>query len=172
MNSQTLATWVQVLTTLSVLIGLGLVIYELRQSKAIATADVLGQQFAMGAQFDSVVLGEDVATSLAKTCLGEEITARDAIVLRSYFWGTYDKFFMIRQANLAGDMELQWRGFAATVLRTQVFTYRSGRTWWAEERDNMPQDIVAIGDNVLSSLAQPSCASRIAPYLGRKSDGS
>jgi hypothetical protein len=82
MQSNEIANWMQVAASIAVLAGLGLVIFELRQARELATAEVLGQQFAMAVQFDSAMFGEDLATSLAKACTGESpITARDAIIL-------------------------------------------------------------------------------------------
>ncbi len=158
---------VQLVTGLSVLVGIGLVVYELRQTHEIATADILGQQFAMGVQFDSLVLGEEVAKSLAKACEEQNLSTEDAVVLRNYFWGVHDKFFMIRQANSIAGMEIEWMAFAESLFKNQIFYLREGRIWWERERARITPDVLAIGDRVLNDLGPPSCSEDISAYIAR-----
>jgi len=66
MDAQKLNTWVQVVTSLAIVIGLALVILELQQSREIARAQISSDSFALGAVHNTAMFGEQAAAVKAK----------------------------------------------------------------------------------------------------------
>ena len=163
-----LTNWIQTLTTIAVLAGLGLVIYELRQAKALAMADLMMQQYALGNDVDNTMLGENPMESLVRDCMGESITPTDALLLDEYFWAVYDKADSYRATRRIVDADSKkWSEYTKTTL-TLIFETERGRIWWEiwRERDAFQPDEVQIGDELLRELDPPWCADKVRQYMG------
>ena len=162
-----LTNWIQTLTAVAVLVGLGLVIYELRQAKELAMADLMIQQYAFGNDVDNTMLGENPMGSRARDCMGESITPKDALILHEYFWATFDKLASRRATLRTADPDTDWSEYARTML-TKIFSTKRGRIWWeiGRESGNFQPDMLMIGDELLSELDPPWCADMVRRYVG------
>ena len=86
MNPDKVANWIQITATIGVLIGIVLVVIELRQAKAIAHANFTANFFSETAQNSRSQMGENPAIVLAKACLRpNEISAQELFVLEGFF---------------------------------------------------------------------------------------
>ena len=68
MDSSRIANWVQVTATIGVIIGVALVVIELRQAKTMSRAEATTQFFAEIAQNSRAQMGENPASTLSKAC--------------------------------------------------------------------------------------------------------
>jgi len=68
MDSQTIFNWIQTVTGLAVLVGLGLVIWELQQNREAMQSQLTSDGWQMLTNRNASVLGESPAEALAKGC--------------------------------------------------------------------------------------------------------
>jgi hypothetical protein len=171
MSPTTTSNLIQVLTTIAVLVGLGLVILELRQTKNLAMADLMMQQYTLGNDVDNTMLGENPMDSLVRDCMGDPLTPKDALVLNEFFWAVLDKADSYRAVLERADTDGDWRAYAKSTLR-RILSTNGGRVWWDIARDEIGQEegseIVTIGDEVLSELGATSCSALVQKYVGSR----
>ena len=163
-----LTNTIQILTLVAVIVGAGLVVYELRQNRLIAQSAIVTSQFAIAGQTNSSIFGEELAKVLAKDCNNASLTVDEVIILRQYFHSRVGNFRVIKLSNEFGNLEIIWEPLAEGIFR-DIFSYPSGRVWWEFRRDQYLDDIKSIGDRVMQN-AGPTCAEKVAPFLERKSD--
>ena len=78
--------WMLHVATLIVLVvGAVLVIYELRQTKAVAQAQLAADMYSFMSNQQIALLGENPLSALAKECKGEKLNEEEALVLRPLF---------------------------------------------------------------------------------------
>ena len=123
-----LTAWVQIAATIAVVIGLILVVIELRQAKEIAAAENANQFFVDLIANHRMAIGEDPAASLAKACTApESLDARDRIVLRSYFRAWHSLAMRNRNVNDTGDFGVDWRIAVRLIFEREIAPYGHGR---------------------------------------------
>ena len=85
-TTQTLTNWIQLATGVAVLIGLGLVIWELQQTREIAVAQQVDDSMSRYSNQLQAMMGEESARSLAKACdEPDSLTTEDMIILGYYY---------------------------------------------------------------------------------------
>ena len=120
MNSQQVATWAQVITGIAVLIGLGLVVWELTQARALARAQLTSESYTVAIQTTTSLLGEDPLAAVAKACdRPNELTTQDTLVLKRYYEGLLGRAMVLR--TIAERDELLDRDYWREILFTNVF---------------------------------------------------
>ena len=154
-NRISASDWVQILTTLAVLAGLGLVIWELQQNRSVAVGQMTSDGFAAASQHVASPQGEDSARVLAKACESPEALSADELaVLDAHYRGTilliYRAYFIEQQTGL---YEGQWRAAGQTYFRDIMFRSDAGRQWWIQERENFVADIQDLGNALLADAA-------------------
>ena len=78
--------WLQILSNVAIIIGLIVVVYELQQSRNIATAQLTSDIYAYLLQQQVAVMGEDASHALAKACDDPtSLSTRDKMILSNYF---------------------------------------------------------------------------------------
>ena len=60
MDSEKLSDWVQIITGFAIVLGLGLVIWELQQSREATMAQLTNEGFAQVGQQNATVMGGDI----------------------------------------------------------------------------------------------------------------
>ena len=99
---RTIETIVQLITGVSVLIGIYLVMVELRQSREISTAQMVYTRLISNIEHNSRIYGENLAPTLAKACHGpEELNDAEVIALYSYFQNRMDLVFFLIAGQLS-----------------------------------------------------------------------
>jgi len=68
MKSQSVGNWFQFVSMVAVMVGLILVIWELRQAREIVAAQIGADAFILMSQQSAAVMGEDAAKAIAKAC--------------------------------------------------------------------------------------------------------
>jgi hypothetical protein len=149
-NSTTIANWVQIITGIAVVIGLILLIWELQQSRDVASAQLTSDAMDQILQIDLSEAGENPNVALTKACEDpNSLTNEDLWVLQSYYYanvGFILRAFLIEQRT--GLYEGIW--IEAAYARFEgVFSSRAGRVWWEARRKIYPQEIADLGDSIL-----------------------
>ena len=168
MKLENLGNWLQISASIGIVIGLVLVIWELRQSQDIARAQMVDSTFGHIADLDIAELGEEPAPIQAKACeQPKELTRADLIVLDAFFVGTLDRFrrqiHISRRSDFYDDEN--WRNFPFHYYT--IFETHAGRSWWMIVRPRLLRnepELVEAGDEILSSLGEPACAKRLESY--------
>lgn len=131
MNTKTMldrVDWFQTITALAVLIGLGLVIAELRQTRSIAEAQYANDTYFLLSEQIQPLLEGEILDARVKDCFNEPLSRKETMVL--HWW-------RIRAVNVAerekwlSDLvtEKDWRPNAEANFGL-VFSTSGGKRWW------------------------------------------
>ena len=133
MRKLTTSDWVQVVTTAAILISIGLVLVEIRQSREVAQAQLVSDQYALQAALTHTTLGEDAAATLAKACEHpSELTRAESEVMEAWLFSKSLEILRQRQISKQTgfyDESSEWihttRGTLSVLLGTAY-----GRHYW------------------------------------------
>lgn len=158
MESNKIAHWIQVVATIGVLIGIGLVILELRQAKAMAEANQIHQFFAEVAQNGRAQMGENPAPILSKACShSNEITDADLVVLDGFFstrWALAVRSIRLEQA---AEFDTPWRYVTTRVLEP-VLRLEHGRQWLHQKAPGELPEFEDLVSKLLAEFENTTCA--------------
>jgi hypothetical protein len=150
--------WVQITTAVSILIGLGLVIWELQQVKTLARAQLTSDSIAIYNDIRTAVLGEQASHVIAKACLNpESLTPSETVVAHQYY---------LAQANLLSRLAIHtdrdgvypagyWQEqmwYLNPILESQY-----GRDWLLR-RTGFPAGFLEEVHSLIKGLEPPACA--------------
>jgi hypothetical protein len=160
MESRKLSNSIQVITAVFVLIGLGLVVWELQQVKTLTRAQLTSESVATHISIFTSMLGEEAASVLAKACLNpEELTLQEAVILDNYY---------LANANLLARLILQtdrdgvypegsWRD--SLFYLNPILASRYGREWILSLGSGWPSGFMEATKTRIDQLGPPSCES-------------
>ncbi len=149
----------QALTVVSVLAGLGLVVWELQQARELAFAQLAVDAHAIDVQEVVALLGESPAEVLAKSCDAETLSKTELEVLHASFQIDVLRASRLRWINESGYGEFEWEE-GAKISFLRVFDSQRGRDWWRDSTETMlggGAEIINFGNSVLSKLGPPAC---------------
>ena len=66
MNAQAIANWVQIITSVAVLVGLGLVVFELNQTRTLVKTQLTSDGFIIGVAALVLALASEMAGALVE----------------------------------------------------------------------------------------------------------
>ena len=166
MNTQVLTNWIQLATGVAVLIGLGLVIWELQQAREIAVAQQINNSMSQYSNQLQAMMGEESARSLAKACdEPDSLTTEDMIVLGYYYNEIVNR--LRGQWELEANTDLavfDWRAWSGNF--DIIFATEYGRWWWS--RGDWEGEIRDAGNRWLAEKEVISCSDRFDSYRNRK----
>ena len=147
MNLQKLNDWLQLVAAIGVIVGLGMVAYELRQQHELAYAQLVSDSYNSNQSLLQSWQDEDNAAVFIKSIDSpESLTPEEQIVLQALFSevvaeyvGRYDN--LRRMGLFQNDPELS-TSYAGGV----VFASAYGRAWWDENRMDFPPPVRALMD--------------------------
>ncbi len=163
MNQQSVSNLIQALSSIAVLIGLVLVIWELQQSREIARVE---QQTAGYVLFEDGVkslMGEHAAAALAKACeFPGDLTIEDMIVLDQAFIVIVGRMrSLLRAKNVSEEFTpVDWRAWQGNF--SAIFSTEYGRWWWT--RVDWEPEIMEAGNRYLENVEIVPCATYYDGY--------
>jgi hypothetical protein len=131
--------WFQIISNVAIIFGLGLVVYELNQSKQLANAQFVTENFHRMTSIQIAMMGEDPREALAKAALHPaDLNEREVVTLDAYYESIMMGWFSLRVSSEYGDFDAPWR---LTVVNSvqKDFSTEPGRRWlraWAAEADD------------------------------------
>lgn len=129
MNSTNIDRLIQIATTAALLIGLGLVIWELQQAKSLAFVDVVHRNVDYITQGQMSVLGEDLSEVLAVACFEpDELDHAGAFVLDAYFMFNLNYVNRLLVQVDVADYDTDWRLVSQQRVQT-ILSFPQGRRW-------------------------------------------
>ena len=153
--------WLQLAASIAVLVGLGLVVLELRQARAIAQGEMVSESFSIGAENVSSMMGENPSHALARACLDPSNLSPEELLVVSFYYS--HRIALVRRfASITRGTNLypeeSWQSYARSNVLPEVFSSEVGRAWW---RTHAPykgdETLKAIGDELLAELGPPTC---------------
>jgi hypothetical protein len=149
------SNWFQIISNVAIIVGLGLVVYELNQSKVVANGQMVDAFASRSNDLLLTMMGEDPREALAKAALHpEDLDEKDAVTLDAFYssiaggWGNL--YFTSRLL----DVDRRWRGGAQLQAR-MYFSSKPGRRWleaWAD----LPMVPTEISEIALAAVSEKS----------------
>jgi len=154
--------WIQILTLVSIFIGLVLVFYELRQTKNLARAQLAADAWTEKLEQQRALMGESLAVAFAKNCSGLPINLEEQAQLIAYLNHIWDRGVRIEEVARFGefnaDMSVVREGIVKEYLVLPLgreFYEVSGREWPSEYRDTADAVLKAGWTGCDSWFSQP-----------------
>ena len=159
-NSDNLNLTVQTITGIAILIGLGLVVWELKQNREATTSQLTSDGVQFAAQQDVALFGEEPSEVLAKACLNpDQLTDADLFRLNGiYTLRLYavDRLISLTERGSFYEDDY-WKAYADSHFALIFDTY-IGRNFWVRIRETWPREaLVGYGDELLARIGDPSC---------------
>lgn len=151
MTDDRLSFSLQLVTAIAVLIGIGLVVLELRQTRELVRSQFIGETHSIWINRSLHLAGEDAYKVLAKACSEEQLDLEEMIrfneVMNSYVHGAM-RLWQIYRVTEFSDVYLT----GAAGQLGEVFSYPLGNAWWSIYREFYPGEFVAFADQVAAGF--------------------
>ena len=135
------SNWFQIISNVAIIVGLGLVVYELNQSKQLASAQFYNDSVARETSIMLAMMGEDPREALAKAALHPaDLNERDAVALNAYYQSIVLGWFNIRLSSQSAGFDIPWQEGVAFSVRRE-FSSEPARRWlraWAAGMGDAP----------------------------------
>lgn len=129
------SNWFQIISNVAIIFGLGLVAYELNQSKQLASAQFAIQNVERLTSIRIAMMGEDPREALAKAALHPaDLNERDVVALDAYYESVVLGWISQRAFSRIADIETPWRSVIVDSVQRH-FSSEPGRRWlraWAK----------------------------------------
>ena len=153
--------WVQLIAGVAILVGLALVIFELKQSQDLAKLQLISSGFEMRSNQRIAIMGEEAAHVIQKSCEApNNLTKAELQILDAYHLELINRIRIDYRYSEVSDIysEEDWsRGYLNFY---QILGTFPGRVWWQEQSWIEPP-IRTAGNAVYEELkdSYPSCES-------------
>ena len=152
MDSQRVIDWIQIVTGLALVIGLGLVGVELVQSRDVAEAQLGSDGFNQHFQSLMTLMGENPAAASVKACHDpRSLSDEELAVLEAYYASlitSVGRAYVIEQTT--GLNEGSWMAMADTGFFL-MFRTLAGRTWWDKNKEAFAPEIVNFAEPLMKN---------------------
>ncbi|MGK0223109.1 MAG: hypothetical protein ACI9ON_002352 [Limisphaerales bacterium] len=153
MQSDKLIAWVQILTGLTVILGLGLVVWELQQSRSVARAELTSAGADLVAQKYLADLGENPARTYAKACEDpQSLSSEELSILDAAYEFTMVRAVRGYRIHQRTGLYEEWSALADASFR-RIATI-PGYVYWQRKRIGQPKAIQQRGDTVLNAAME------------------
>lgn len=156
MQTDKLNLGVQVATFLSVILGLGLVVWELRQAETLTRLQLFTDATAMNITSDVAMLGENPIEAEFKACVDPaSLTQQEILLLEIYYLSHLQRVMRLVAIEDIGGLGTNWQAAAlfnySPILRTPF-----GRMWWENTARTLmgpnQSPVLEAGDLLLAGL--------------------
>ena len=157
---------VQLITSIGLIVGIILVIWELRQAREIAKGEAVVASFAQYSQRVQTMMGENSAAAVAKACdYPDELTTEEMLILDRYYSEVINNMrHTLLVQSVSDDLAVfdwtQWVGNFDHVFATEY-----GRWWWRNA--SWEQPIMDGGNAYLEAKNPPPCKDIFDGYRNR-----
>ncbi len=153
--------WLQIITSVVVVAGLGLVIWELQQARELTQAQLTSEGWARLSERNMAIVGENGAEVLAKACdQPSALTSTDVRIMEAI---THDRLSAISRihalnldAGLYTGAGADWTRFSEQTF-SDIFATEFGRGWWNATRHRWAPEIAELGDRYLDQAGRLTC---------------
>ena len=163
---------IQLLTAISVVVGVFLVVLELKQTRENTFNEIIQTRMDTVIQETSLIYGENLADVLAKACYQPmTLNETESLILHNFFTVQIHHATKVwyLEALRATPSGIEWQTFAAPFI-SRILSYPGGQSWLSGHPFYRNQEI-EIGAFLRVSSATPeySCSDikdRVKPNVG------
>ena len=151
MNTSKLNNSVQIFTSAAIIIGLALVVLEIRENNAIAEDDALSEFWTNWIALSTPEYSSDIGSAYIKS-INDPASLSDEEMFRLGSWltavmSTYGQLFLMHQEGRVSD---DYRSELADEVE-YYFGNNYGRAWYAENKDWLLPEMVEVIDEQLKN---------------------
>ena len=172
MNLERFSHYIQIISGVVLIVGIVLVVIELRQSKALAQAQLASDSWRVVIDRMIAQMGEDTPAAMAKACNNLPLTDEEKVTLASRFQLQLAAIGRDQEVSrIAGFDDTQYRLIGSQFL--PIFTTETGRRWWQSQRElyyRIAPTVAPIGDSILESMPTPDCGLSALDSHGSRKD--
>jgi hypothetical protein len=160
-----LSSWLQVISNVAIVIGFGLVIYELNQSKQLAWAQFSLDDSLRRTSIQIAKMGEDPREALATAALHPaDLNERDVVALDAYYSAIAQGWTAYRIRSRIAGIDVPWRAIVADSVR-QNFCSEPSRRWlraWIAGVDDTfgMRDVADVAQRAIQDDSSDLCRRR------------
>ncbi len=167
MQTEKPADWVQMGAGIAILIGLGLVVWELQQVRTLSRAQLSSDYIAEMNALNESVSGEMLAAALAKACEAPaDLTLEESLVVTNFYYASLN---LVARIHLLSERDGiypsdYWRtqlGFLRPVVNSKY-----GRAWFRQLHGvGFPSGLIEAGKKYMSTIEPDRCSKEHAERL-------
>lgn len=136
MDSDRITHWLTLAANIGVIVGIGFLVLEIRQTSAIATAQIRLDYAAGWRSVDESRQDESFSELITKSIENpEELSFKEVVQLDAYYSGILDQLLSARTARTAGLVDGSFAEVANTV-GSMYFSDEFARSWWKQVRSD------------------------------------
>lgn len=164
MNTEKITLWIQVLGGFAILVGLLLVVIELRQTKQLAKLQIVSDGWNAHMEDLRAQLGESFSETRAKACFSpESLTEGEIMEMSQYNSLLLAQIRRKREfVDLGSTTNFTWESLAEQNIRSFLYT-KVGRADYATS-DSFDPTLKEIAEKVIQEGLM-TCEQDYAPYL-------
>jgi hypothetical protein len=159
--------WFQIMSNVAIIIGLGLVIYELNQSKQLVVAQMAQDYVDRMAGQKLALLGDDPRQSFARAALHPaELNPSDAVALATFYEALVINWTSMHRTGEILGVDRGWKEMVAGDTR-QHFSTAPGRRWlkaWIDEASVADRDRNFDMLNEITEVAKKTAENETGNY--------
>lgn len=157
MKGHSLFEWVQMITGLAVIVGLVLVVIELRQSHTLSHVANVQNTFSGMLATEQTQLSENFPETFNKACVAPEtMSDEEHLEMRIYRNLQILNIERIRAVQQIGGFDYDWRFVSLGTINMWLAT-PVGRAQYAHWRDNLDEDLTALIDEKIEQRDYYDC---------------
>ncbi len=158
MESQRLSLWVQLVTGAAVLVGLGLVIWELKQTRELAAGQRVHDSYSLLIEDARAIMGETFGEVIAKGCIDPQSLSDGEIVqLREYYNGGLYLIRRMKGLEEEAAFEIAWEDVARSYVKHGLDS-KVGRLHYQERAEaGLEPEIQRIAAEFLETDLEKPC---------------
>ncbi len=162
MKKLSVESWVQMATGIAVIIGIGLVVYELEQTRQIAFTEMAQEAMSEITVRETTIAGENAAETLAKACFTpSELNEADKFVLDAVFSSQINFALRIKLLEDTGGINTIWRLNLRQAV-DYITSFPQGVTWMEASRSIWDAEFNQAALAAITTRSDVSCRDRIA----------
>ena len=160
MAKPSVSDWIQVVTGLTVIVGVALVVWELNQTRDLVQTQITQDTMTDYSQDNTARYGEGASIALYRACLEpENLQPQDFFILDAYFRNQISRILRLKMPTDIAGYEANWRR-VATYIMDSVLQFPMGKAWLSNYRSTDPE-INQFIQSQLDVYEPTNCASII-----------
>ncbi len=166
MDSQQITNWVQVVPGVALLVGIGLVVWELQQNREAFQSQLTSDAFHNMSQRNITLLGEQPTKVLAKACdAPDSLTRAELRILKAFYMehlNSLRRLYVIAGRGGYYDVEY-WKRYPSDI--TVIFETEVGKSFWRTMTGWLEPDVKRFGDELLAAGDFTSCTKKYDAWV-------
>jgi len=123
------SNWFQIISNVAIIFGLGLVVYELNQSKQFASSQFVRDYNVRETSIWLATMGEDPREALAKAALHPvDLNERDVVALDAYYFSIVLGWYNLQLSSQNAGFDIPWREQVVGSVQRE-FSSEPARRW-------------------------------------------